>query len=100
MRYTDAPDALDALFTHLAQNGKGLEINTSTYAERGYCMPDLDMLTRYRELGGEIVTIGSDAHRAQRIGAHYDAARDLIRAAGLGYVCTYTDHKPTFHPVD
>lgn len=99
MRYTDAPEELDALFSHLAHNGKGLEINTSTLSARGYSMPDLDMLVRYRELGGEIVTIGSDAHRSAKIGEHYEYACGLIRASGIGYVCTYTDHKPEFHAV-
>jgi histidinol-phosphatase (PHP family) len=99
MWYTDAPEELDALFVHLAQNGKGLEINTSTKENRGYFMPDLDMVKRYRELGGEIVTIGSDAHRPHRIGAHYNEACTMLLAAGIEHVCTYADHKPTFHRI-
>ncbi len=97
MYYTDAPDELDALFMHLAKNGKGMEVNTSTKDTRGYFMPDLDMFKRYRELGGEIVTVGSDAHRTNRIGDHYADACAMIKAAGFRHVCTYTDHRPTFH---
>ena len=99
MRYTDAPEELDALFLHLVKNGKGLEVNTSTKDARGYFMPDLDMLKRYRELGGEIVTIGSDAHRPERIGDHYADACAMLAAAGFQRICTYTDHKPTFHAI-
>lgn len=99
MRYTDAPDELDALFSHLAQNGKGMEVNTSTKSEKGYFMPDLDMFKRFRELGGEIVTFGSDAHRPVRIGEHYAQACAMLKAAGFDHICTFTGHTPTFHAI-
>jgi len=99
MLYSDAPDELDALFLLLRENGKGLEVNTSTKNSLGYFMPDYDMLERYRQLGGEIVTIGSDSHRPDTIGSHYKEACALLAKAGFRYHCTYADHKPTFHAI-
>lgn len=58
LRYRNAPDELDALFMYLISHGKGLEINTSSKTPYGFFMPDEDIMCRYHELGGEIVTIG------------------------------------------
>ena len=99
MRYTDAADEFDMLFRHLIQNGKGFEINASSLAKMGFCMPDLDIVSRYRELGGEIVTIGSDAHWAKDVGSGFTGACEMLKASGMRYFCTYEDHKPTFHPL-
>ena len=98
-RYRNAPDELDALFMYLISHGKGLEINTSSKTPYGFFMPDEDIMCRYHELGGEIVTIGSDAHTPDRIGEHYTAACQMLRRAGMRYVCTYENHNPIFHRI-
>lgn len=97
LRYSDAPEQIDALFRYLIAHGKGIEINTSTKSTLGFFMPDLDIVRRYAQLGGEIVTIGSDAHTPERIGDQYVDACRMLREAGLKYVCTFTDHVPQFH---
>ena len=99
LRYRNAPDELDALFMYLISHGKGLEINTSSKTPYGFFMPDEDIMCRYHELGGEIVTIGSDAHTPDRIGEHYAAACQMLRRAGMRYVCTYENHNPIFHRI-
>ncbi len=99
LRYRNAPDELDALFMYLISHGKGLEINTSSKTPFGFFMPDEDIMCRYHELGGEIVTIGSDAHTPDRIGEHYAAACQMLRRAGMRYVCTYENHHPIFHRI-
>lgn len=99
LRYADAPEQIDALFRYLITHGKGIEINTSSKSSLGFFMPDLDIVQRYAQLGGEIVTIGSDAHTPDRIGDRYADACALLRAAGLKYVCTFTDHVPAFHTI-
>jgi histidinol-phosphatase (PHP family) len=43
----------------------------------------MDILRWYRELGGEILTLGSDAHSPDRLGAHFDTALEMARAAGF-----------------
>lgn len=90
-----AADALDAIFTYLAQAGKGMEINTSAWRDGPAW--GLDVLSRYRELGGEFVTIGSDAHQPGRVGRRLAEALDLARAAGIPYVATFEGMKPILH---
>ena len=59
----------------------------------------LPLLTRYRELGGEILTLGSDAHRPQFIGAGFQEAAQMLQHLGYRYVCTYRQRKPQFHSI-
>ncbi len=99
-RYTDAPDLLDALFQTLIETGRGIEINTSTCGSLGFSMPDYDILRRYRELGGEIVTVGSDAHTAQALGAGLDHAAAILERAGFSHYTTFHGRKPVFHPLE
>ncbi len=51
--------------------------------------PNVDILRWYAEMGGERVTLGSDAHRPEHLGLHLDAALDAARAAGLKYVTQF-----------
>ena len=63
MKYSDFGDLLDQIFEELISTGRGLEVNTSGFRYNlQSTMPGFDLLKRYREMGGEILTIGSDAH--------------------------------------
>ena len=95
-RYTDAPDLLDALFQTLIETGRGIEINTSTYRGFGFFMPGLSVLKRYRELGGEIVTLGSDSHHVSTLGSGIQEARELLRAAGFSHYTLFRERVPQF----
>ncbi len=77
-------DMIRAALRSLVERGKGLEINTSPL-RRGLDepSPSLEILRWYRELGGEIITFGSDAHAADDVGAHFDLAREIALAAGF-----------------
>lgn len=55
------------------------------------------MLKRYKELGGEIITLGSDAHRAEDIAKDFQEARELLKSLGFTHFCTFTKKKPEFH---
>ena len=95
LHYAHCPDELDALFRHAIERGKCIEINTSTYRrfERDY--PG-DWLKRYRELGGEFVTFGGDAHYTQHVGYKFDIAREMAKAAGIRYFASSDSMLPTF----
>ncbi|MDY6875422.1 MAG: histidinol-phosphatase HisJ family protein [Chloroflexota bacterium] len=68
----------------LIERGKGLEINTVTYRRgMGDPSPPLQVLRWYRELGGEIITFGSDAHTPDAIGSCFDVALEMAQAAGF-----------------
>jgi histidinol-phosphatase (PHP family) len=77
-------ELIDAVLRRIVADGRGLEINTSAL-RKGLPepVPDLATLRRYRELGGEILVIGSDAHRPEHVGHGFSIARDLLLAAGF-----------------
>lgn len=82
------------------QNGKGIEINTSSH---WYGLtdstPSKDILRLYHALGGKIVTIGSDSHKPEQLGAYIDDAKELLKDIGFSEFCTYKKMKPIFHPL-
>ncbi|MDL2226029.1 histidinol-phosphatase HisJ family protein [Eubacteriales bacterium OttesenSCG-928-M02] len=97
IRFEHAPDEFDAALIRIIQSGKGIEINTSSYAPFGFTMPGISVVKRYRELGGSIVTIGSDAHHISSLYSGVDEAKGLLTAAGFTHYATYRDRKPVFH---
>lgn len=93
LRYAHAPDVFDTLFRYLSENGKALEINTSGHKTMGECIPDKELLIRFRECGGEYVTIGSDAHLPEYVGSWIDDARELAKACGFKYAATFSNRQ-------
>jgi histidinol-phosphatase (PHP family) len=85
-------DLIRTALRSLVERGKGLEINTSSlYKGKGMkepC-PSLEILRWYREMGGEILTFGSDAHTPDKVGAHFDRALELARIAGFRRVAAF-----------
>jgi histidinol-phosphatase (PHP family) len=79
----------------VAERGKAIEINTS-YRRRGMGPPgpSVQVLRWFREEGGRFVTLGSDAHRPQDIGADFGLALEMLRAAGLEGVTVFRERKP------
>ena len=86
----------DEILKVLAQKGKGLELNTSGRDRCGDFLPSRDMFVRFKELGGEIVTVGSDSHRTDRVGQYSFDACALLGDI-FGHVCTFEGRKPVFH---
>lgn len=83
--YRDFSDILDEMFRYLIQEGKALEINTKSYQEYNGRLVTIDteVLKRYRELGGEIVSFGSDSHDAHRIGHAIMEHALLLKSLGF-----------------
>lgn len=94
--YKDYQELTDEILRIIIAKGKGMELNTSGVDITGDFLPPLDFLRRYKELGGEIVTIGSDAHAPERVGQHTFQAIELLKEL-FGYVCTFEQRKPVFH---
>ncbi len=95
--YEDFPQLIDAILLSAITRGKGIEVNTSYYPVLGNPVPHPSILRRYAQLGGEIVTMGSDAHQAKEVGQHFEEAIELLKECGLNYVCTFEGRKPVFH---
>ena len=94
-------DVVDEILKALANSGKALEINTSGLFDVFNCtMPNSDVVKRFKMLGGEYITIGSDAHIPDRVGAHFDTALSIAKNAGFDYVTYYKSRKPVMVKID
>ena len=93
--YRDFSDILDEMFRYLIQEGKALEINTKSYQEYNGRLVTIDteVLKRYRELGGEIVSFGSDSHDAHRIGHAIMEHALLLKSLGFRWSAHYESRR-------
>ncbi|MCM1058634.1 MAG: histidinol-phosphatase HisJ family protein [Firmicutes bacterium] len=95
--YAKYQDILDEILETLLEKGKGIELNTGGI-EKGMkdFHPCTDILRRYRQLGGEIVTIGSDAHDASHIAGHFSLAAEALQSCGFRYYTVFQNRTPEF----
>lgn len=94
-------DLIDEILKLLISRGKGIEVNTGGYkAGLGRPNPCPDILRRYRELGGEILTIGSDAHAPEYVGSYIKEAQEILRLCGFRYFTIFQRRKPEFVRLD
>ena len=90
-------EIIDEILKKIISRNKGIELNTGgTYKGMINTNPHPDIVRRYRELGGEVITVGSDAHTADKIGYGFDAAREILIDAGFSYYAVFKDRKPQF----
>ena len=94
--YADHRELIDEILRVLIAKGKGIEMNTSGVDRCGGFLPTADIIRRYKELGGQIVTVGSDAHQSVRVGQYTKEACEIMKDI-FGYVCTFENRKPIFH---
>lgn len=88
-------DIINEILKTLIRKNKGIEVNTSGYRHVSNSpMPHFDVIKRYRELGGEIITLGSDAHHTRYIGLNFQEALMGIKAAGFNHLTTFFNRKP------
>lgn len=88
-------EPIDEVLRLTAQSGKGIEINASgLFNDLNDTMPPAWVVKRFKELGGEIVTIGSDAHRADDIGRGIEHGMQMLADAGYGHFAFYRGRKP------
>ena len=80
------------------ENGKGIEVNTSGLRHPAIheTIPSEKILRIYKELGGEKITVGSDAHRTVDAGRGVVHTFDMLRELGFRYVCAYRRREPEF----
>ena len=95
LRMEDHMELVEEILKQVVRRGKGIEINT-TAGSLAEPLPSLAILKAYRRLGGEIVTTGSDAHRAEDVAKGFDRAEELLREAGFSYAARYKERKPYF----
>ena len=88
---------IDEILRQLIKRGKGIEINTSGLRQKyGRTFPDADIVRRYRELGGEILTIGSDAHCTDDLGKGIAEGIAIGKSCGFEKIAVFKKRKPEF----
>ncbi|MCI9438128.1 MAG: histidinol-phosphatase HisJ family protein [Lachnospiraceae bacterium] len=96
--YETYRDILDEILKLLLEKGKGIELNTGGLKSGMKDFhPCMEVLKRYRELGGEILTVGSDSHDTQHIGEHFSRAAEVLTACGFRYYCVFEKRIAQFH---
>jgi histidinol-phosphatase (PHP family) len=91
----DFEEEIRAVLEALVETGMGLEINTSGWRQAPKePYPGLEILRWYRELGGQVLTVGSDAHHVEQMGAGIPEALALARAAGFRAVAAFEAGRP------
>ncbi|MFR1210815.1 MAG: histidinol-phosphatase HisJ family protein [Dorea longicatena] len=95
--YTDYADIIDEILKLLIEKEKGLEVN-SAGLKYGlpFAHPHPDVLKRYRELGGEIITIGADAHKPEHIAYDFAKVEEILKSCGFKYYTEFFEQKPVF----
>lgn len=93
-------DMIRTALRSIVERGRGIELNTSPL-RRGQpepC-PSLQILRWYHELGGEVLTIGSDAHSPAAVGADLDVAIDMAQSVGFDYVACFHNRTLCWMPI-
>lgn len=86
------------IFAEIIPKGKGIELNTSGFKYGlNSGMPSVDILKLYKECGGEVLTLGSDSHKASEVANHFSSSVELLKSIGFKYITTFSDRTPTFH---
>ena len=95
--YSKYSDIIDEILRRLIAKGKGIEINTAGFKYGlGHPNPTEEIICRYRELGGEIITIGADGHKPEHVAYDFNKVPDILKAAGFKYYTVFKDRKPDF----
>ena len=95
--YARFSDEIDAILKTLIEKGKGIEMNMSGFKYGlGFCHPHPDVLKRYRQLGGEIITVGADGHCPEHIAYDFDKVSEILKSCGFSYYTEFQERKPIF----
>ena len=95
--YQEFRELFDEILLSIIKADKGIEINTSGIRYGlGTPHPNIEIIKRYKELGGKIITIGSDAHKSSDLGSSFDIAYDILDEVGFGEITVYHNRVPQF----
>lgn len=97
----DFHEIISEIFKEIIPKGRGIELNTSGFRyglESG--MPSADILKLYKDLGGEIMTLGSDSHVESTVAYRFPESLELLESLGFRYIASFEKQKPVFHPLE
>lgn len=99
--FENEKDIIAEILKCAIQDEKGIEINTSSW-KYGLkdTQPSRAILKLYKDLGGKIITVGSDAHETKYLASHIkDAYAILKNEIGINEICTFDHMQPIFHKI-
>lgn len=95
--YARYADLIDEILRTVIGKGKGIELNMAGLKYGlPFAHPHPDILKRYRELGGEIITVGADGHKPEHIAYDYDKVSDILKSCGFRYYTEFAGRRPVF----
>ena len=95
--YEKFADVIDEILRTLITKGKGIELNMAGFKYGlGHAHPTMETLKRYKELGGEIITIGSDGHAPEQMAWEFEKAPSILKEAGFEYFTVFKGRKARF----
>lgn len=96
--FSEVRDLVTEILKTAIADGKGIELNTSSW-HYGLAdtQPSRDILRLYKDLGGRIITIGSDGHTTRWLGDHIREAQEILKEIGFTEICTFDRMRPVFH---
>ena len=102
--YSDCPAEFDRLFEVIIAKEKSLEINTKSihkalHKKSGEYMPDIEILKRYKEMGGKMITLGSDSHTTNSLGVHFEETAEYLKECGFEYNTYFVNRRPHTEPL-
>lgn len=96
--YSDYAEIIDEILKIILEKNLLLEVNTSGYKKDGKMPnPCFEILKRFRDLGGEQIIFGSDAHDVSRVAADFERASLLVQKAGFSGYFSVNHHVREFH---
>lgn len=98
--YRAFSDLIDPILEEIISRGIALEVNTAPLIKgMRFFNPLPDIMRRYREMGGELITIGSDAHVPDRIAGQFAQTAEILRSLGFTHYAVYKERKPQMLPL-
>ena len=92
---------IDEILRSIIDKGRGIELNTAGFKYGlGHPNPTEEILKRYHSLGGEIITVGADAHKPGHVAYDFDKVPDILKDAGFKYYTVFENRIPHFLKID
>ena len=99
LEWREFPEELDSILMRVILLGKALEVDASLLSRFAQPSPSVSVLKRYRELGGELLTVGSFTHLPEHVGHRLADAHALLKSLGFAYAAEYTMGKAEMQPL-
>lgn len=93
-------ELIDAILEQLIRHDKGLDLNSKVLAYTDMNLlpnPCPEIIKRFKDMGGKIITFGSDAHTPDRVATHFEDMVDIVRSCGFTEYYTFKKRIPTAH---